>query len=366
MWNPEHLEGTSYLQYDEPQAQSLAAKHHHQPQPSTSNKPPASFTTTTTIHSLSDNSPLVHACTNLTLPRPRAPTHHVLVKSALPLPHASLAQQRQHPHRRRLPRRRPGQYPIFNSPPQLSSSLLSSPHGNATSQTDDNDNHPQFSLGFFVFVDAATYSHSALNGSVEHVNFVDWIPLICSVLGMLVINSIEKTRLSADAFLLLRHRRRVEGATRAVPRLRPHGWRPRRQRYGHGAQVFSSRDYPLRTMYMGVANVVSNGLVMLRYVSFFFSFFLGWGGGAKTFLCGMVCGLWLLSLLTAVWGWAVRLCCGSRRIWRTIILITWLCERGGFGVLAGCWRQGRAIFCGVGYGVVGYQYLSKQWCFRGV
>jgi hypothetical protein len=26
------------------------------------------------------------------------------------------------------------------------------------------------------------------------------------------------------------------------------------------------KDYPLRTMYMGVANVVANGLVMLRYV----------------------------------------------------------------------------------------------------
>src|ERR1051325_2963121 len=32
------------------------------------------------------------------------------------------------------------------------------------------------------------------------VTFVDWIPGICSALGMLVINSIDKSRLSADSF----------------------------------------------------------------------------------------------------------------------------------------------------------------------
>jgi len=58
----------------------------------------------------------------------------------------------------------------------------------------------QFSLGFYCFVDAAAYSKSPRNGSEVHVNFVDWIPSICSSLGMLVINSIDKSRLSADSF----------------------------------------------------------------------------------------------------------------------------------------------------------------------
>jgi len=58
----------------------------------------------------------------------------------------------------------------------------------------------QFSLGFYFFVDASTYSHSAKNGSDVHINFVDWIPGICSALGMLVINSIEKSRLSGDFY----------------------------------------------------------------------------------------------------------------------------------------------------------------------
>lgn len=58
----------------------------------------------------------------------------------------------------------------------------------------------QFSLGFFFLVDAAAYSRSSYNGSNVHVKFVDWIPGICSALGMLVINSIEKNRLQADNF----------------------------------------------------------------------------------------------------------------------------------------------------------------------
>ena len=56
-----------------------------------------------------------------------------------------------------------------------------------------------FAVGFFVFVDAAAYSRAIYAGDV-HVRFVDWIPGICSALGMLVVNSIEKARLSADSY----------------------------------------------------------------------------------------------------------------------------------------------------------------------
>ena len=51
-----------------------------------------------------------------------------------------------------------------------------------------------------MLLDAAVWSKSALNGSDVHVGFVDWLPLIFSALGMLVINSVEKARLSADSF----------------------------------------------------------------------------------------------------------------------------------------------------------------------
>jgi hypothetical protein len=56
-----------------------------------------------------------------------------------------------------------------------------------------------FSIGFFALLDAAVFSHTRYTGDV-HVTFVDWIPGICSALGMLVINSIEKSRLSADSY----------------------------------------------------------------------------------------------------------------------------------------------------------------------
>ncbi|OAA61711.1 upf0220 domain containing protein [Niveomyces insectorum RCEF 264] len=56
-----------------------------------------------------------------------------------------------------------------------------------------------FSLAFYVLLDAAVWSKSPANGSDVHVTFVDWLPLICSSLGMLIINSVEKARLAADS-----------------------------------------------------------------------------------------------------------------------------------------------------------------------
>ncbi|KEY71928.1 hypothetical protein S7711_09436 [Stachybotrys chartarum IBT 7711] len=57
-----------------------------------------------------------------------------------------------------------------------------------------------FSLAFYIMLDSAVWSHSARNGSNVHVHFVDWLPLVFSSLGMLIINSVEKQRLSADSF----------------------------------------------------------------------------------------------------------------------------------------------------------------------
>ncbi|KAK3327693.1 hypothetical protein B0T19DRAFT_170873 [Cercophora scortea] len=57
-----------------------------------------------------------------------------------------------------------------------------------------------FSLAFYVLLDSAVWSKSALNASDVHVTFVDWLPFIFSSLGMLIINSVEKQRLSADSF----------------------------------------------------------------------------------------------------------------------------------------------------------------------
>ena len=132
----------------------------------------------------------------------------------------------------------------------------------------------QFSLGFFFFVDAATLSHSPRNGGYVHIKFVDWVPGICSALGMLVINSIEKSRLSADSFS-------YSGSGVA--------WKARLVLFlgfalmagGLAGSVtvmvlkYLLHDYPLPTLYFGIANVVANGLIMLRYVQkYLFSYAL--------------------------------------------------------------------------------------------
>lgn len=126
----------------------------------------------------------------------------------------------------------------------------------------------QFSLAFFVMVDASVFSHSALNGSDPpvHINFIDWLPLIFSALGMLIINSIEKTRLSADSFSYSGSG--VAWKARVVLFL---GFASLAGGMAGGVTVLVLKYvvpgtvWP--TLYMGVANVMANGLVMLRYVS---------------------------------------------------------------------------------------------------
>jgi hypothetical protein len=143
----------------------------------------------------------------------------------------------------------------------------------------------QFSLGFFFFIDASTYSHSPLNGSDVHVKFVDWIPIICSALGMLVINvssgasgqhgeaqpliqlsqSIEKTRLAADSFSYSGNG--VAWKARVVLFL---GFALMAGGLAGSVVVMVLKylfmDYALKTMYMGIANVVANALIMLSSV----------------------------------------------------------------------------------------------------
>ncbi|KLJ07792.1 hypothetical protein EMPG_16735 [Blastomyces silverae] len=117
-----------------------------------------------------------------------------------------------------------------------------------------------FSLGFFFLVDAAAYSRSY--GGLVHVKFVDWIPGICSALGMLVINSIEKSRLSADSYsysgngvawkarfvLFLGFALLAGGLAGSVTVL---------------VLKYVIKDYPLKTVYFGIANVIANALIMM-------------------------------------------------------------------------------------------------------
>ncbi|CAG7929482.1 unnamed protein product [Penicillium olsonii] len=122
-----------------------------------------------------------------------------------------------------------------------------------------------FAAGFFFLIDVASFSRSPRNGSDVHIKFVDWIPGICSALGMLVINSIEKSRLQADSFS-------YSGSGVA--------WKARFVLFlgfallagGLAGSVtvmvlkYLIKDYPITTLYFGIANVVANGLVMLSSI----------------------------------------------------------------------------------------------------
>ncbi|KAK9238751.1 hypothetical protein V1525DRAFT_400436 [Lipomyces kononenkoae] len=122
-----------------------------------------------------------------------------------------------------------------------------------------------FSLGFWFFLDSAIYSKN-YNPSFVHIEFVDWIPSICSILGIIVINSIDKARLSPDASFSY-------GGTGVA-------WKARLILFlgfallagGFAGSIvvlilkYIVPQYPLSTVYFGISNVIANGLLMLSCV----------------------------------------------------------------------------------------------------
>jgi len=96
-----------------------------------------------------------------------------------------------------------------------------------------------------------------------HITFVDWIPGICSALGMLVINSIDKSRLSADSFSYSGNG--VAWKARLVLFL---GFALLAGGLAGSVVVLTLKyvvtKYPWPIAWMGIGNVVANALVMLR------------------------------------------------------------------------------------------------------
>ncbi|KAK5137032.1 hypothetical protein LTR08_001041 [Meristemomyces frigidus] len=122
-----------------------------------------------------------------------------------------------------------------------------------------------FSLALFTLVDAATFSKSRLNGSNFHMNFVDWIPGIFSSVGMLIINSIDKTRLSADGFSYSGDG--VAWKARVVLFM---GFAAMAGGLAGGVTVLALKYVVVEAswpaLWFGVANVIANALVMLSSV----------------------------------------------------------------------------------------------------
>jgi hypothetical protein len=113
-------------------------------------------------------------------------------------------------------------------------------------------------------LDSAVWSKSPKNGTESvHVAFVDWLPLIFSSLGMLIINSVEKQRLSADSWSYSGNG--VAWKARVVLFL---GFAALAGGMAGGVTVFVLKfivkGVGMPALRMGIENVVANALVGLR------------------------------------------------------------------------------------------------------
>ena len=112
-------------------------------------------------------------------------------------------------------------------------------------------------------LDSAVWSKSSRNGSTTHISFTDWLPLIFSTLGMLIINSVEKQRLSSDSWSYSGSG--VAWKARVVLFL---GFAALAGGMAGGVTVFVLkfvvRDVSMPALGMGIENVVANALVGLR------------------------------------------------------------------------------------------------------
>ncbi|KAI9898366.1 hypothetical protein N3K66_006726 [Trichothecium roseum] len=117
-----------------------------------------------------------------------------------------------------------------------------------------------FSIAFYVMLDSAVWS--SRNASDVHVKFVDWLPFIFSTLGMLIINSVEKQRLSTEYLGYSGGSGGVAWKARVVLFL---GFAALAGGMAGGVVVFVLKyvvhNVGMPALGMGIENVISNALV---------------------------------------------------------------------------------------------------------
>ncbi|KAG0219437.1 Transmembrane protein 50A [Mortierella sp. GBA43] len=131
-----------------------------------------------------------------------------------------------------------------------------------------------FALGWWFFIDAAIYSKNwdDSDGTKRvSVEFVDWVPGICSTLGMIIINCVDKASLRGDTFTF------SSGGETSI------AWVARVILFigftfmagGLAGSVsimcikYLIPDYGDPFAFWGICNVVQNALIMIRWVSIF-------------------------------------------------------------------------------------------------
>lgn len=117
-----------------------------------------------------------------------------------------------------------------------------------------------FAIGIWSFIDIIIYSHT-INASVIHVSFIDWVPIICSVLGMIIVSSLEKSKLIGDSFTNSKFEARIilfigfallaGGISGSIAVL---------------ILKFLTKGATMPTLWMGVGNVVGNCCVLLSCI----------------------------------------------------------------------------------------------------
>lgn len=130
-----------------------------------------------------------------------------------------------------------------------------------------------YAIGFWSMVDAAIYSKT-VNASIVHITFVDWIPFICSTLGMLIVNSIEKANLFSDSnnSFLSSSGNNTAWVARVILFC---GFSLLAGGLAGSFMVFILKfllkHYGFPTLGMGVSNIICNGCIMLSCISLWLS-----------------------------------------------------------------------------------------------
>lgn len=123
-----------------------------------------------------------------------------------------------------------------------------------------------YAIGFWSMIDAAIYSKS-INASNVHVSIVDWIPFICSTLGMIIVNSIEKSNLFNDNQNSFLSPNSNAWAARVILFL---GFSLLAGGLAGSFMVFIvkflMKDIKFPTLGMGVSNIICNGCIMFSCI----------------------------------------------------------------------------------------------------
>ncbi|KAG4303130.1 hypothetical protein PCANB_000505 [Pneumocystis canis] len=121
-----------------------------------------------------------------------------------------------------------------------------------------------FSSGWWFFIDSILYSKIVNTGNV-HITLIDWIPLILSTFGMIIINSIDKNKLISNTFIYTEYH--IVWKARLLLFL---GFSLLASGLAGSLTIFILKyvihNYPFQTLYMGIENIISNVLIMLSTI----------------------------------------------------------------------------------------------------